>query len=149
MIKSFDELITAVQEKPKKKIVIVSPEGTTVMQLVKLSLEANLAEFILVGDEVRIKSMAAETGFDPNLINIINIPDQKDAAEEAVRLVIVGSANAIMKGNLPTAIFMRAILDKQKGLNDNKVISEITIYEKIVEAPVAGGFSGTRPEEGA
>lgn len=34
---------------------------------------------------------------------------------------------------------MRAILDKQKGLNDNKVISEITIYEKIVDAP-GGGF---------
>ncbi len=139
MIKSFDELITAVQEKPKKKIAIVSPEGTTVMKLVKQALESRLAEFILVGDEEKIKTMAAEAGFDPNLVNIINIPDQKDAAEEAVRLVVVGSANAIMKGNLPTATFMRAILDKQKGLNDNKVISEITIYEKIVEAP-GGGF---------
>jgi len=44
-----------------------------------------------------------------------------------------------MKGNLPTATFMRAILDKQKGLNDNRVISEITLYEKIVE-PSGGGF---------
>ncbi len=139
MINSFDELISAVQEKPKKKIAIVSPEGTTVMKLVKQALEANLAEFILVGDEEKIKTMAADAGFDPNRINIINIPDQRAAAEEAVRLVVVGSANAIMKGNLPTAIFMRAILDKQKGLNDNKVISEITIYEKIVEAP-GGGF---------
>lgn len=139
MIKSFDELISAVQEKPKKKIAIVSPEGTTVMKLVKQALEAKLAEFILVGDEEKIKTMSAEAGFDSNLVNIINIPDQKDAAEEAVRLVVVGSASAIMKGNLPTATFMRAILDKQKGLNDNKVISEITIYEKIVDAP-GGGF---------
>jgi len=139
MIKSFDELITAVQAKPKKKIAIVAPEGTTVMKLVKQALEANLAEFILVGDEEKIKAMSAEAGFDSHLVNIINIPDQKDAAEEAVRLVVVGSANAIMKGNLPTATFMRAILDKQKGLNDNRVISEITIYEKIVDAP-GGGF---------
>lgn len=139
MIKSFDELIAAVQEKPKKKIAIVSPEGTTVMKLVKQALEAKLAEFILVGDEEKIKTLSAEAGFDPNLINIINIRNQKDAAEEAVRLVVVGSANAIMKGNLPTATFMRAILDKQKGLNDNRVISEITIYEKIVDAP-GGGF---------
>lgn len=139
MIKSFDELISAVQEKPKKKIAIVSPEGTTVMKLVKQALEARLAEFILVGDEEKIRIMSEEAGFAFNLINIINIPDQKDAAEEAVRLVVVGSANAIMKGNLPTATFMRAILDKQKGLNDGKVISEITIYEKIVDAP-GGGF---------
>ncbi|ACM18521.1 phosphotransbutyrylase [Geotalea daltonii FRC-32] len=139
MLKSFDELITAVQEKPRKKIAIVSPEGSTVMKLVKQALEAKLADFILVGDEEKIKTMSAEAGFDANLINIINIIDQKEAAEEAVRLVVVGSANAIMKGNLPTATFMRAILDKQKGLNDNKVISEITIYEKIVDAP-GGGF---------
>lgn len=139
MVKSFDELITAVKNKPKKKIAIVSPEGSTVMKLVKLVLEAGLADFILVGDEEKIKSMAETAGFDPNLINIINIPDQREAAEEAVRLVIVGSANAIMKGNLPTATFMRAILDKQKGLNDNRVISEITVYEKIVD-PSGGGF---------
>jgi phosphate butyryltransferase len=139
MINSFDELITEVKKKPKKKIAIVSPEGSTVITLVKLSLEAGLADFILVGNEEKIKSMSADAGFDSNLINIINIPDQKEAAEEAVRLVLVGSANAIMKGNLPTATFMRAILDKQKGLNDNRVISEITVYEKIVE-PSGGGF---------
>lgn len=136
MIKSFDELIAAVQEKPKKKIAIVSPEGTTVIKLVKQALEAKLAEFVLVGDEEKIKSMSADAGFDSNLINIINIPDQKEAAEEAVRLVVAGSASAIMKGNLPTATFMRAILDKQKGLNDNKVISELTIFENM------GGPSG-------
>jgi len=139
MLKSFEELIAAVQAKPKKKIAIVSPEGTTTIELVKKALEANLAEFVLVGDEQKIKALSQEAGFDPNLINIINILDQKEAAEEAVRLVVVGSANAIMKGNLPTATFMRAILDKQKGLNNNKVISEITIYEKIVDAP-GGGF---------
>lgn len=140
MIKSFNELIEAVQAKPKKKIAIASPEGSTVLELVKKALDANLAEFVLVGDELKIKAMAAQAGFDSHLIDIINVPDQKEAAEEAVRLCIAGSANAIMKGNLPTATFMRAVLDKQKGLNNNKVISEITLYEKIVNAPEGGGF---------
>ena len=139
MINSFEELIAAVKEMPKKKIAIASAEGSTVIKLVKQATEANIAEFVLVGDEEKIKSMSADAGFDAHLIDIINIKDQKEAAEEAVRLVLAGSANAIMKGNLPTATFMRAILDKQKGLNDNKVISEITIYEKIVDAP-GGGF---------
>ena len=139
MIRSFNELIAAVQAMPKKKIAVVSPEGATVIELVKKAIEANLAEFILVGDEEKIKALSADAGFDPHLADIIHIVDQKEAAEEAVRLVVVGGANAIMKGNLPTATFMRAILDKQKGLNDNKLISEITVYEKIVEAP-GGGF---------
>ena len=132
MIGNFNQLIAAVQEKPKKKIAIVSPEGTTVIELVKQAIEQNIAEFVLVGNAAKIKSMCSDAGFDSNLVDIINIPDQKEAATEAVRLVTVGGADAIMKGNLPTATFMRAVLNKEKGLNNNKVISEITIYEKIV-----------------
>lgn len=97
MINSFEELIAAVKEKPKKKIAIVSAEGSTVIKLVKQATEANLADFILVGDEEKIVSLSKEAGFDPHLTNIINIKDQKEAAEEAVRLVLAGSANAIMK----------------------------------------------------
>ena len=139
MIANFKQLIAAVQEKPKKKVAIVSPEGTTVIELIKKAREQNIAEFILVGNEEKLKKMCGEAGIDFSAMSIVNVPDQKEAAEEAVRLVLTGSANAIMKGNLPTATFMRAILDKQKGLNDNKVVSEITIYEKIVE-PAGGGF---------
>jgi phosphate butyryltransferase len=139
MIQNFNQLIAAVKEKPKKTIAIVSPEGSTVIDLVKMATAENIAEFILVGNEEKIKSMCAAAGVDSSTIAIINVPEQKEAAEEAVRLVVEGKANAIMKGNLPTATFMRAILDKQKGLNDNKVISEITLYEKIVE-PAGGGF---------
>jgi phosphate butyryltransferase len=139
MINSFDELIAAVKEKPKKNIAIVAPEGSTVIKLVKQALAAGLAEFVLVGDEEKIKSMSADAGLDVNLVSIIHITDQKGAAEEAVKLVLAGSAHAIMKGNLPTATFMRAVLDKQKGLNDNKVISEITLYEKNTD-PAGGGF---------
>ncbi|MEI6824628.1 MAG: bifunctional enoyl-CoA hydratase/phosphate acetyltransferase [Desulfuromonadales bacterium] len=139
MINSFQQLIEAVQEKPKKKVAIVSPEGKTVINLVKLAMDQNIAEFILVGDEETVKGMCAEAGVYSGSVEIIHIPDQRDAAEEAVRLVVAGRASAIMKGNLPTATFMRAILDKQKGLNDNKVMSEITLYEKSIE-PAGGGF---------
>lgn len=139
MITSFEELIAAVKKQPKKKIAVAAAEGSTVIKLVKQAFEAGLAEFILVGDEEKIKSMTADAGFDSNLISIIHITDQKAAAEEAVKLVLAGTAQAIMKGNLPTATFMRAVLDKQKGLNDNKVMSEITLYEKNTDPP-GGGF---------
>lgn len=139
MIQNFQQLIAAVQERPKKKVAIVSPEGTTVIELIKIAQQENIAEFILVGNEEKMKSMCADAGVDPHSRNIINIADQKEAAQEAVRLVLAGGAHAIMKGNLPTATFMRAVLDKQQGLNDNRVVSEITVYEKIIEA-ASGGF---------
>jgi phosphate butyryltransferase len=131
MIHNFNQLIEAVQEKPRKKIAIASPDGTTVIKLIKQALEDKIAEFILVGDQENIVAMSAECGFDAGQIDIINIIDHKAVAEEAVKLVVEGRASAIMKGNLPTGTFLKAILDKQKGLNAGKIISEITLYEKI------------------
>lgn len=133
MIKNFIELIAAVQEKPKRRIAVVSPEGTTVVKLIKKAIEEKIADFVLVGDEKQAKEMCLDAGCDPKHLDFVNKVDQKEAAEEAVRLVVDGSATAIMKGNLPTATFMRAVLDKQKGLNANKVISEITVYEKVAK----------------
>jgi phosphate butyryltransferase len=130
MIRNFDDLIAAVQEKPKKRIAVVSPEGTTVIELVKKALEQKIAEFTLVGNAEQLTTMIAAAGIDAGAVAIIDMPDQKAAAEEAVRQIVEGKASAIMKGNLPTATFLRAILDKQKGLNANKVISEVTLFEK-------------------
>lgn len=131
MIKTFDQLIAAVQQKEKKKIALVAPEGSTVIKLLKRALEQNIADFILFGDRAQLLRMFEEVGLDPERVEFVNLTGQKEAAEEAVRAVKEGRANAIMKGNLPTATFLRAILNKEKGLNNNKVISEITLYEKI------------------
>lgn len=139
MILDFDQLIAAVKKQPKKKIAVVSPEGTTVIQLVKQAMDKGIAEFILIGNEGKIKSMWAEAGFDPHRMEVVDISDQRAAAEEAVRLVSEGTADAVMKGNLPTATFMRAILDKRQGLHGNKVMSEITVLERGAE-PAGGGF---------
>lgn len=139
MVKNFQELIAAVQDKPKKKIAIVSPEGTTSLELVKLALAQGIAQFVLVGNAAKITGMCNDAGLEVSQVEIVQADGHKAAAEEAVRLVTIGSANAVMKGNLPTATFMRAILDKQKGLNNNKVISEITLFEKV-----EGGEEGFR-----
>lgn len=130
MIQNFDQLITAVQQQPKKKIALVWPEGVTSIKLVKKALEQNIAEFVLFGVESKLKEMLAEAGLEAHRVEFVGVSEEKGAAEEAVRYVVEKKANAIMKGNLATATFLRAILDKQKGLNAGKVISEITAYEK-------------------
>ncbi|GFE56313.1 bifunctional enoyl-CoA hydratase/phosphate acetyltransferase [Geobacter sp. AOG1] len=131
MIRNFDDLLAAVSNMPKKRIVIASPEGGEVIKLVRAALEQKVADFVLVGDRERIASMAHFEGFDCKDVEIIHRTVHKDAAEEAVGLVVAGKANAIMKGNLPTSTFLKAILDKQKGLNNNTIISEVTLHEKI------------------
>ncbi|MDD2332305.1 MAG: phosphate acyltransferase, partial [Candidatus Cloacimonetes bacterium] len=53
----------------------------------------------------------------------------KAAAEESVRLVREGKAQIILKGKTDTAILLKAVLDKEKGLRNSEVISDVLAYE--------------------
>ncbi len=130
MIKSFDDLMEQVKGKEKKIIAVASAEDPEVVEIVKEAEELKLAEFILVGDEEKIKKIA--DGFNYKLnCEIINEPDHKKAAEKAVEIVKNGQAKVIMKGLLHTSIFLKAVLNKEKGLNTGKLVSQISVFEKI------------------
>lgn len=131
MIRTFGELHDAVRQKPAKTIAIAAVEGSEVIKLVKAAREQRIAEFILVGDRSKIQPLAEEQRLDLAGLELLDRSTPKEAAETAVRLVVEGRAGAIMKGNLPTATFLKAILDKEKGLNGNRIISEVTLHRKM------------------
>ena len=130
MIRTFGELLLAVQGKPAKTIAVVSPEGSEVVKLIKAARAQRLADFVLVGAIEKVRALAAEFELALDGMELLDVPHPKDAAAAAVRLVVAGRAEALMKGNLPTATFLKAILDKETGLSDQRIISEVTLYEK-------------------
>ena len=130
MIKTLDDLVNAVKGQEIKKIVIASAEEHGLIELVKACVEQKIADFILVGDQDKIRDMLSREEVDYTKLEIINIPDHKEAAEEAVKLVVNKKANVIMKGQLHTSIFLKAILNKETGLHEGKLISQVTVYEK-------------------
>lgn len=62
--------------------------------------------------------------------SIIDEPDHKKAAEKAVELVRNGEAGAVMKGMLHTGTFLKAVLNKEKGLNTGKLVSQMSVFDK-------------------
>jgi phosphate butyryltransferase len=117
MIRTFEELFVAVQGKPAKKIAVVSPEGTEDVKLLKEALERQIAGFVLVGNEEKIKSMSTEYGLSLDGIEVVDKPDQKEAAEEAVRLVVKGQASALLAsfGSLCLSAMRPALALQQRG----------------------------------
>jgi len=60
----------------------------------------------------------------------VNEPNEIKAASLAVQLINEGKANLLMKGSLSTDKYMRAILNKEKGLcNEGAVLSHISVME--------------------
>jgi phosphate butyryltransferase len=129
-MKCLADLLDAVKGRPIKKIAVAVPEDPGVVKLMKQAIELGYAEFILVGDASRIKTLLKDQGLDWTNFEIHDEKDHRAAAEKAVGLVVDKKANVVMKGELQTAIFLKAILGKEKGLRTGNLISEITLYDK-------------------
>lgn len=129
MIKNFDDLLNQVRSNEKKKIVVAAAEDIEVLEVVEEATNLNLAEFILVGDSSKIIKIASE--HNKNITSeIIDEADHKKAAEKSVELLVNSQANVIMKGLLHTSVFLKAILNKEKGINIGTLISQISVFEK-------------------
>lgn len=129
MIKSLSDLLDNAKAKEKKKIAVAAAEDSEILELVEEAENLKLAEFILIGDKEEIEKIAEENN-KKLYSKIINEPDHKKASEKAVELVKDGEAGAIMKGLLHTGTFLKAVLNKEKGLNLGKLVSQISLFDK-------------------
>jgi phosphate butyryltransferase len=127
MIKNFEELTEAVKKSGRTSIAVAAAEDMDVIQ-VALECQA-LADFILIGKLTRVEELIQESG-RPFKGEIIDIEDHAEAAKKAVELVKTGKAGNLMKGLLHTGVFLKALLNKETGLNKGRLVSEATIFEK-------------------
>jgi phosphate butyryltransferase len=66
--------------------------------------------------------------FGKNL-KIINAESSAAAAELAVMAVFNKEADVLMKGNIPTNILLKAVLNKEYGLRTGNVLSHVAVFE--------------------
>jgi phosphate butyryltransferase len=127
MIKNFEELTEAVKSGRRTSIAVAAAEDMDVIQVAR-HCEA-LADFILIGKKDQIEALIKESG-SPLRAEIIDIADHAEAAKKAVELVKTGKAGNLMKGLLHTGVFLKAVLNKENGLNKGRLVSEATVFEK-------------------
>lgn len=129
MSKSFEELISKANQKTLKKVSVSNAQDEPVLQAVKAAKEQNIATAILVGDEAKIREIAASIDMDLTDFEIINEPDTEAAALKAVELVHNGKADILLKGLLETKTFLKSVLDKEVGLRTGKMLSHVCVFE--------------------
>jgi phosphate butyryltransferase len=129
MIKSFQEVLDRVKSKDIKKIAVAVAQDEPVLEAVKDAKELGIADAILVGDREKIEEAAKTVGLNINEFEVIDEKDNAKAALKAVELVSSKKADMVMKGLIDTATFLRAVLDKEKGLRTGKVLSHVAAFE--------------------
>jgi phosphate butyryltransferase len=113
-------------------VAVAAAEDSEVIEAVIAALDHNLANFILFGNEVKINSiieLKKHSDISDICLKVVNADSITVAAELAVKAVYNKEANVLMKGNIPTNIFLKSVLNKEYGLRTGNVLSHIAVFE--------------------
>lgn len=128
----LEKLIEKATQYKSKTIAVAAAEDEEVLEAVAAALEHNLADFLLFGEKEKITSIMKknhqELYGDPR-IKIIHVNNHTMAAEQAVKAVKLNEANVLMKGNISTAIILKAVLNKEYGLRSGSILSHVAVFE--------------------
>ena len=82
----------------------------------------------LLGRREAVEAVAHHVGLDLSRFDIVPIEDDAAAAAAAVRLVVNGDADFLLKGQLDTKIYLKAVLDKDLGLvPEGNTLTHVTV----------------------
>jgi len=131
-ITKLDQMFEVLLARPKKRLVAAWAIDEHTIMAVHQAVEMGIAEGVLVGDEAIIKKVCAEHNLDCGKLRIVHSASDMAAAALAVQLINNGEGDFLMKGLLSTDRYMRAILNKEKGLMENgAILSHVTVAEPL------------------
>lgn len=129
VLKDFKQLLGLVGKREKQRIAVAMAQDADVLMAIDAAYSAGLAEGILVGSKSELQKIAEAQQISLNNYEIIDTDDEIEAVRKSVELVRSGQAQVIMKGLCSTAVFLKGILNKEKGLRSAKVLSHLAVFE--------------------
>ena len=128
-MKNFKEIINFAKERGPKTISVACCQDKEVLMAVEMARKERIANSILVGDIEKTKEIAKEIDLDLSNYELIHIEDLSEASLKSVELVSQGKADMVMKGLVDTSIILKSVLDKEKGLRTNNVLSHVAVFD--------------------
>ena len=128
-ISSFVELMAEAKKAGPRMVAIAAPHEEEILRSAVAAEEEGIANYTLVGDRERIRSVAVDKGLDVSRMMVINEPDPRTAARKVMELLRMGHADLAMKGKIETGDFLRAALDREMGLRIGRLFSHVAVFE--------------------
>ncbi|TAL65426.1 MAG: phosphate acetyltransferase [Bacteroidetes bacterium] len=139
MIRTLEQMEEKVLElKKKHRVAVAWAQDTNTIGAINKAVNKGFIEAILIGKSSEIINTCKSEGIDQKLFTIIDVNNENSASVEAVSLAKKGNADIVMKGLVGTDKFLKAVMDKEKGLMlPNAVLTyvgamEIPAYRKLL-----------------
>jgi phosphate butyryltransferase len=130
MIKNLEQIVSHLKGKPAKRLAVACGEDPHTIEAVGRAVKEGLVKAVLTGNKDHIKAVAAKNKVDSNLFEIVHEPDLGKALAIAISKIHNGEADFLMKGLIDSSVYIRGILDKEKGLlPPGKLLSHVTAIQ--------------------
>ncbi len=137
-MRKLSEIETLVKSKKNFQMAVAYGQDEDTILAVRRAVEEKIVDAIMVGDEKVIREQCARLKIDAGIFQIVHEPDEKKSGDKAVRLIIDGKAQILMKGLISTPYYLKPILNKEYNLVGKDValshttILEIPTYDKLL-----------------
>jgi phosphate butyryltransferase len=128
----LEQMFDILKSRPKKRLVAAWAIDAHTIVAVHEAVKIGIIDGILVGDKAVITDVCAKHGIDPADFEIVHCTDDTMSASIAVDRINQKQGDFLMKGLLSTDRYMRAILNKEKGLMDpGAILTHVTVAEPL------------------
>jgi len=129
-IRTLDGLVELVKGRKTMALAVANGQDPHTIEAVYRGVKEGLVKAKMVGDRERIEELSREKGVDASVFEIIDVKEPNEAGRIARDLVREGEVQVLMKGLISTDVYMRLILDKEKGLlPKGRILSHIAVME--------------------
>jgi phosphate butyryltransferase len=128
-VSTLDQLVVCAQALPSSRMAVVAAHDLEVLRSVEEAQKQGIATSVLIGDAQQIEIMAHGNALTLRGAVIEDQPDDSRSALRAMALVRDGQANIVVKGQIKTAQFLRAALDRQLGIRDKTLLSHVGAFQ--------------------
>jgi phosphotransacetylase len=130
-ITKLEQMFDVLKSKTKKRLIAAYANDAHTIGAVGGAVDKGIVDAILVGDEATIKKVCAEHKIDVSKFKIVQEADEVKATQKAVEMIRNGEGDVLMKGLVTSDKYMKAILDKEKGImsGPNAILSHVSVIE--------------------
>ena len=129
-IRELSELVQRAKERVRGTVAVAAAEDEDVLISLYHAMREGFVTPLLIGDSDRITAAAHRAGVS---IDGMELLDNRDGAAVSAQLAVAkvreGSADMLMKGHVGTADLLRAVLDKEKGINTGGLLSHVAFFQ--------------------
>jgi len=129
MIKNFEEALKKAIGLPPSHAAVVCPEEEDTLKGIEEARAVGLVKPHLFGDEKKIVALAQILGIDLSFYRIYPASSPEESALQAVEFCRQSGTGILIKGFIPTPVFLKAVLQKEKSLAGGQFLSHVAIFQ--------------------